>query len=183
MERPIGEYRQAPAACRRYDPRAPEVARRVADLIRELVPGAGVEHGGSTAVPGCAGKGVIDLLIPYGDDELEQLKRALEDLGFQRQGSRDPFPEDRPMRVGSLEHEGDTFRLHAHVIPAGSGEPQELRTFRDRLRSDPALLGAYVERKRRIIAEGTTDSTEYAMVKGEFVHRTLGTTRGWTTHG
>lgn len=172
-ERPIGEYRQAPAVCRPYDPRAPEVARRVADLVRELVPEASVEHVGSTAVPGCAGKGVVDLLIAYDADELGPLIRALEDLGFRRQSSRNPFPEDRPMRVGSLEHEGDTFRLHAHVIPADSDEPGELRTFRDRLRSDPVLLGAYVERKRRIIAEGTTDSVDYAIVKGDFVQEAL----------
>ena len=176
-ERPIGEYRQAPAACRPYDPRAPEVARRVADLVRELVPNAVVEHVGSTAVPGCAGKGVVDLLIPYSGDELGPLKRALEDLGFQRQRSRAPFPEDRPVRVGSLKHEGDTFRLHAHVVPVGSDEPGELRAFRDLLRSDPVLLGEYVERKRRIITDGTTDSVDYAIVKGEFVQDALDRSR------
>ena len=146
-------------------------------MVRERSPGAAVEHVGSTAVPGCAGKGVIDLLIPYQEDELEPLKRALEDLGFQRQSSRDPFPEDRPMRVGSLDHEGETFRLHAHIIPANSDEPQELRAFRDRLRSDPEMLRAYVDRKRRIIEEGTTDSMDYAVVKGEFVQAALGEIR------
>lgn len=173
MDHPVGEYRRAPAACHPHDPRAPEVARRVSELIREKLPGASVEHVGSTAVPGCAGKGVIDLLIPYSNDELEPLKSALEDLGSQRQGSRNPFPEDRPMRVGSLEYDGDAFRLHVHLVPADSDEPAELRAFRDRLRSDPALLEAYVERKRRIIPEGTTDSMDYAVAKGGFVQKAL----------
>ncbi len=61
------------------------------------------------------------------------------------------------MRVGSLGYDGDTFRLHVHVVPAGSGEPEELRAFRDRLRSDSGLLRRYVARKRRIIEGGTTD--------------------------
>jgi GrpB-like predicted nucleotidyltransferase (UPF0157 family) len=142
-------------------------------MIRDRVPGILVEHVGSTAVPGCAGKGVVDLMIPYRTGELSPVKKALEELGFGRGGGRDPFPEDRPMRVGSLEHDGDTFRLHVHVVPASSAEPGEFRAFRDRLRSDPGLLRRYVDRKRRIIEGGTTDSVEYAQTKGDFVRQTL----------
>ena len=149
------------------------MARRVLEMVRELVPGVGVEHVGSTAVPGCAGKGVVDFVIPYREGELPSIKEALEDLGFKRQATRDPFPEDRPMRVGSLEHDGDIFRLHVHVVPADSGEPEELRAFRDRLRPGPELLQRYVARNRRIIEGGTTDSVEYAQVKGVFVRQTL----------
>ena len=176
--RPIAEYEPLPAACRPYDPRAPQVAQRVPALVRERVPRAAVEHVGSTAVPGCAGKGVIDLMIPYEEGELDGIKRTLEDLGFQRQTGRNPFPEDRPMRVGSLRHDGDAFRLHVHVVPVDSGEPEEFRAFRDRLRSDPALLRAYVERKRRIIEGGTKDSADYAEAKGVFVQRALREIRG-----
>lgn len=142
-------------------------------MIRDRIPGVAAEHVGSTAVPGCAGKGVVDLMIPYREGELPHVKKALEDLGFQRQGTRDPFPEDRPMRVGSLEHDGDSFRLHVHVVPAGSAEPEEFRNFRDRLRSDPELLRGCVDRKRRIIEGGTTDTIEYARTKGAFVRQVL----------
>lgn len=172
-ERPIGRYRKVPAVCLLYDLRAPEVARRVAAMIRHQAPGLRVEHVGSTAVPGCAGKGVVDLMIPYHGDRLEAARRALEELGFQRQSTRDPFPEDRPMRVGSMEHDEDEFRLHVHVIPVDSEEVKELRAFRDRLRSDPVLLGSYVERKRRIIEAGTTDLVDYAEVKGSFIVEAL----------
>lgn len=172
-DQPIGAYEHLPATCRPYDPRAPEVARRVSGMVLELVPGVGLEHVGSTAVPGCAGKGVVDLMIPYHEGELPSVKEALEELGFQHQSSPDPFPEDRPMRVGSLEHDGDLFRLHVHIVPAGSGEPRELRAFRDLLRSDPELLRRYVARKRRIIEGGTTDSVAYAKVKGGFVQEAL----------
>ena len=60
------------------------------------------------------------------------------------------------------------------MVPADSGEPGELRAFRDALRSDPELLRAYVDRKRRIIADGTTDSVAYAEVKGAFIRQALG---------
>ena len=171
--RPIGKEEQAPLACLPYDPRAPDVARTVTGIIHQHLPHVLVEHVGSTAVPGCAGKGVIDLLIPYRKGELEPVKDALQELGFQRQSRRDPFPEDRPMRVGSIRYDGDTFRLHVHVVPASSGEPDELRAFRDRLRNDPEKMKAYVRRKREIIQGGTTDAIDYSKVKGAFVQEAL----------
>lgn len=175
-ERAIGPYpHPSPAACREYDPRAPEVARRVAELIGRRLPDVAVEHVGSTAVPGCAGKGVVDLLVPYRDaDELAAIKQVLDDLGWQRQRSSTAFPEERPMRLGTLEHDGATFLLHAHVIPADSPEIAELRRFRDRLRADPRLVAAYVARKREIIGAGITDGHAYARAKGTFVVGTLG---------
>ncbi|HEX6709134.1 MAG TPA: GrpB family protein [Rubrobacter sp.] len=170
---PIGEIEHAPAACLPYDPRAPEVARMVTGMIHGRLPHVIVEHVGSTAVPGCAGKGVIDLLVPYREGELEPVKETLQELGFQRRSTRNPFPENRPMRVGSIRHDGDTFRLHVHVVPASSDEPDELRAFRDLLRNDPETREAYVRRKRDIIEGGTTDSIDYSIVKGAFVQEAL----------
>src|SRR4051812_19576823 len=115
---PIGTYPRPgpPATCEDYNPRAPEVARRVVTLVGAQLPTLNVEHIGSTAVPGCAGKGYVDLMAVYHDaDELAAIKAALEDLGFQRQRSRDPWPEDRPMRIGTLAHDDTTFLLHFHV--------------------------------------------------------------------
>ena len=171
--RPIGKVKQGPAACLPYDTRAPEVARMVARMIHHHLPHVIVEHVGSTAVPGCAGKGVINLLIPYREGELERVKDTLQDLGFQRQSTRDPFPEDRPMRVGSIIFDGDTFSLHVHVVPASSDEPDELRAFRDSLRADREMLEAYVRRKRKIIEGGTTDAIDYSILKGAFVQEAL----------
>jgi GrpB-like predicted nucleotidyltransferase (UPF0157 family) len=45
---------------------------------------------GSTSVPGCAGKGVIDLMVVYPPGHLDDTKAVLADLGFQRQLSSFP---------------------------------------------------------------------------------------------
>jgi GrpB-like predicted nucleotidyltransferase (UPF0157 family) len=37
------------------------------------------------------------------------------------------------------------------------------------LRSSPALLAEYVATKRRILAEGITDSLDYSIAKGDFI--------------
>jgi GrpB-like predicted nucleotidyltransferase (UPF0157 family) len=170
---PIGPYGHAALACREYDPAFPAVAERVATLIASKVADVLTEHIGSTSVPGCRGKGIIDLAVLYPPGRLEAAKQALAVLGFQRQTTRDPFLEDRPMRTGSLDFAGRIYRLHAHVIALGSTEDAELRAFRDRLRADPQLIDAYVARKREIIAAGVTDSVDYCIAKGGFVQDCL----------
>ena len=169
----IGPYEQSPATCNDHDPRSFEVARRVAHLIESRLPDVTVEHVGSTAVPGCAGKGIVDLMVLYPPGRLPEVRDVLDALGFQRQTGRDPFPEERPMRLGSIEYDGTRFRLHAHVIAFDSPEVVELRTFRDRLRGEPMLLEQYVALKRKIIAEGVTDSLDYSIRKGDFIAGTL----------
>jgi GrpB-like predicted nucleotidyltransferase (UPF0157 family) len=165
----IGPYSKLSAICRDYDPCAAEVARLVGKMITAQLPALVVEHIGSTAVEGCAGKGIVDLMVLYSEGQLEAAKAALDALGFQRQTTRDPFPEDRPMRVGSLAYQDGVYQLHAHVISSASPEAAELRAFRDHLRADPALRAAYMARKREIIAGGITDSVDYAIAKGAFV--------------
>ena len=132
-----------------------------------------VEHIGSTAVPGLGGKGVIDLMVLYPTGGLERARAVLDQLGFQRQSTRDPFPESRPMRLGAIQFEAETFRLHAHVISADDDEAAGLRGFRDRLRDDAQLRAAYVERKRAILDAGVTDSVAYSYAKHDFIQSAL----------
>ena len=165
----ISPYEHLPATCIDHDPRAIQVAEHVAHQIESSLAGVLVEHIGSTAVPGCAGKGVVDLMVLYPPGKLPEVRDALDALGFQRQTGRDPFPEERPMRIGSIDYDGSRFRLHVHVIALDSPEVAELQTFRDRLRREPGLLEQYVELKRKIIAEGVTDSLDYSIRKGEFI--------------
>jgi GrpB-like predicted nucleotidyltransferase (UPF0157 family) len=88
----IEPYVDAPASYHEYDLDAPAVARLLADAIRDASPRLDVDHIGSTAVPGCAGKGVIDLMVLYPPGHLPHAKQAVDQLGFQRQSTRDPFP-------------------------------------------------------------------------------------------
>lgn len=153
---PIGVYEylnydDSGQVLRPWDPRALEVAKRVAELIRSRMPDVQVEHVGSSAIPGCAGKGIIDLLVMYPPGRLAAARDALDGLGFQRQGGVDPFPEERPLRLGAYDYDGETFRLHAHVVAADDPEGRELIFFRDHLREHPDLVDEYVAAKRASI--------------------------------
>lgn len=169
----IAFYENLPAAYHEYDPQAAAVARQVADLITAHAPRAVVEHIGSTSVEGCAGKGIVDLMALYEDGGLSELKTVLDRLGFQKQTTRDPFPESRPMRVGAIEHEGKIFRLHVHVIAIDSEEVADLRRFRDRLRGDANFKRDYAARKRAIIESGINDSIDYTEAKESFIKAAL----------
>lgn len=161
-------YRDPTDAFRPYDARCPTVARRVAGLVRDRLPGARVEHVGSTAVPGCPGKGVVDLMLPYAPGDLDATCSAVRRLGFQLYLGRDPFPPERPVYVGTLTH-GDPFRLHLHLIPVADPEVAAQRRFRDALRANPALVAAYAEQKRAVLAAGAADAGDYNNGKAAFI--------------
>ena len=164
---PILPYFERPAACHEWDRRVLEVAAYLTELIERS------EHIGSTAVPGCPGKGVIDLLVTYPPGTLETTKRKLASFGFEAQAGRDPFPEDRPMRVGAVAKFGFVWRIHAHVIAEGAAEADGLRGFRDRLRADRGLMEDYAREKRAILARGVTDTLDYCNAKSEFIEQRL----------
>ena len=165
----VQTYQHQPAAFLEYDPRWAEVAALLIQVIEELNSRLHVDHIGSSAVPDCRGKGIIDLAVTYGEGEIEAAKAALDSLGFQQQGGRDPWPEDRPMRIAAITALGATFQVHAHVIPFQGREHRELIALRDSLRSYPELRHAYENDKRRIIESGVTDSLEYSNAKGPFI--------------
>lgn len=165
----IGTYTVQPAAFRPYDPRFPEVASRVAAIIQARMPIARVEHTGSTAVPDCGGKGNVDLLMLYPPGQIDQARQTLDAIGFQRWTGRDAFPESRPVRIGTIEHDGTTFRLHVHVLAADSPEVAEQIAFRNALRADATLIQAYETRKREVIAAGITYGPDYSRAKEAFI--------------
>jgi GrpB-like predicted nucleotidyltransferase (UPF0157 family) len=169
----IGPYTKEPPDCHDWDPLAPAAAAFVADLITARAPWVKPEHIGSSSVPGTAGKGIIDLLVPVPSARLDELKDILEDLGFQHQTGPNIWPEDRPMRTGSVEYNGKTYQLHVHVIQDHEPEVGALRRFRDQLRADPALRDEYVAVKRAIIEAGTTDRYAYTLAKSQWFERYL----------
>jgi GrpB-like predicted nucleotidyltransferase (UPF0157 family) len=169
----ILHYHQHTASYHDWDARAPHVAALLISAIEASNPDVIVEHVGSTSVPGCGGKGIIDLMLMYPSGGLGTARDALDRSGFQHQVSRDPFPEERPMRVGALLYDGTEFRTHVHVIAADSLEVAEFRAFRDTLHHNPDLMDAYMLRKQEILAAGIVDATDYARTKGPFCQEVL----------
>jgi len=170
---PIGPYRRAPVQVHQPDPAAPEVARRLIELIATRWPRTPAEHVGSSAVAGLAGKGIIDLLLPAEAADLPAITQALLELGFQHQLPA-VFPASRPMLWGAFRHGATDYRVHVHVVPASSPEVAALRGFRDALRADPLLRRRYAALKRAIVAGGPVDPVVFSNAKHDWIAATLG---------
>jgi GrpB-like predicted nucleotidyltransferase (UPF0157 family) len=172
--RPILPYSLSETAYVEYDPGVVEAAKHLIGLIEQVAPWVHAEHIGSTAIPGCAGKGIVDLMVLYPTGRLAATRDALDGLGFQPQQTGHAFPEDRPMRVGAFDHDDTRYQSHVHVIAMDSPEVSSLRQFRDALRDNGALRHAYEAKKREIIKSGVRERADYTHAKGEFIRSVIG---------
>jgi GrpB-like predicted nucleotidyltransferase (UPF0157 family) len=169
---PIGRYRRVPVQVHQSDPAAPEVARRLIALIATRWPATPAEHIGSTAVPGLAGKGTIDLLLAADPAHIPAITQALLELGFQPQVPT-AFPPTRPMLWGTFRHGRTEYPVHVHVVPASSPEVAALCGFRDALCADPVLRRRYAALKRAIVAGGPADPVAFTKAKHDWIAATL----------
>jgi GrpB-like predicted nucleotidyltransferase (UPF0157 family) len=93
-------YQKQPGEFQEYGPLAPEVAQYVIDVIQMHIPNVTVENIGSTAVPGCSGRAVIDLMISTRTNRLSQSS-----LGWMHLAS-DGFSASMPCRKSGLRGQG-----------------------------------------------------------------------------
>lgn len=169
----VGNYMYSASEYLPYDHESSRVAASIAQMILAADGKLRVEHFGSTAVPGCWGKGIVDLIVLYPSGRLDDAREVVDRLGFQQQDGAESFPETRPMRVGTVEHLGREYRVHVHVLEDGCTEACNLIKFRDLLRSNVSLRRAYEMEKRAILSRGITRSTQYSKAKGEFIRTAL----------
>jgi GrpB-like predicted nucleotidyltransferase (UPF0157 family) len=136
--------------------REEEIRERVAAIfarrreeLEGLVPGARVEHVGSTAVPGSLTKGDLDICVIVEGEEFEPASRAL------AQRFRIHQPENWSPTLASFTAPlEDGIDVGVQLVPAGSPDERAFVGWRDRLRADPQLRARYDELKRRHRADG-----------------------------
>lgn len=123
----LTDYQRGDVQVNEWDPSAVEVFTFVHDQISASLPDMGVEHIGSTSVPGLPGKGYVDVMVLPGDQNaITHATRELERLGLAHaRGSR---PE-RPFFVGAVRHDSGTTNVHVHVILAESDEARTQHGF------------------------------------------------------
>jgi len=153
-----------------YDPAWPGEFVRLRDRAQEALGevAIGIEHVGSTAVPGLPAKDLIDMVVVIeSEDDLTEAISRLEAIGYEARGSlgvegREAFwwPE------GEKRH-------HLYVSPKTSAELQAQVAFRDLLLSDPALAQDYVELKRELAERFRDDRSGYTEGKTEFIESAL----------
>lgn len=132
-----------------HDPTWAELFERERTLLAPIFDGraVGIEHIGSTAVPGLCAKPIVDVLVGVRELTLsrEQVE-AMEGLGYEFLGEH-----GLPGRLFFRKH---PRTHHVHVVEHGGEIWERQLTFRDALRSDAEERRRYEEFKRRLAAEG-----------------------------
>jgi GrpB-like predicted nucleotidyltransferase (UPF0157 family) len=137
---------------------------RLAGLLAPWLAG-GIEHVGSTAVPGLRAKPIVDMLAPVSSlADRDAIVAALTADGWLY------WPDDpTPARLWLLRPDPADRTHHLQVLAAGDDRITRLLTFRDALRSDAALAREYAALKDRLAAANPTDRDAYTDGKADFV--------------
>jgi GrpB-like predicted nucleotidyltransferase (UPF0157 family) len=131
-----------------------------------------VEHIGSTSVPGCAAKPIVDLdVVVSGPELVADAVARLETIGYAHEGDlgidgRQTFlwPPGEP-------------KHHLYVVVEGGASHRAHVQFRDHLRTHPNQVADYVELKRRLASQHGSDRDGYTAAKTALIERVLADAR------
>jgi GrpB-like predicted nucleotidyltransferase (UPF0157 family) len=168
----IGGRERAEISVVDYDERWPVRFREVAERLRRALTEdvMGVEHIGSTSVPGLAAKPIVDVLLTVADvDNEAAYVPALESAGFLL---RVREPAHRMVRTPARD-------VHVHVYEPGRQEVRDYLDLRDWLRVDAEDRELYAATKRMLARKQWDDMNDYADAKTEVIYDVLARARDW----
>ena len=156
-----------------YDLSWPEIFTGEAWAIRQALGDVflGVEHVGSTSIPGLAAKPIVDIVVSV--TSLAAAISALEMLGYDCRGENG-IPGRLFFRKGLIEFKRTH---HLHLIEAGHEQWASMLAFRDYLRSHPSDARRYEELKRALAEKFRDNRSAYTNGKADFVQTMLGKAR------
>ena len=148
-----------------YDPDWPARFETLRQLYENVLTGVailGIEHVGSTSVPGLAAKPLIDIDIVVTVDQVARAIEAMEQAGFLSLGERG-IPDRWALQAPS-----DLPRTNTYVVVEGSLALRNHLAVRDQLRHEVALRDEYAALKRSIAAS-VHDIDQYVEKKSSFL--------------
>jgi GrpB-like predicted nucleotidyltransferase (UPF0157 family) len=182
----VGELQRDPSLDERYDPAVrlvahdpawPLLAQQELRLVAEALGpiAVGLEHVGSTAVPGLAAKPILDLQVSV--SRLEPRARYAAPL--RRLGYKFVADPDSPHYLLFAKPALRPRSHHLHVCVAGSADEARHVAVRDYLRAHPAEAAQYEALKRSLVARAPGDRLAYIAGKREHVDRLETRALGW----
>ena len=143
----------------------PDIFREhAARIAAALGDGAlGIDHIGSTAVPGLAAKPIVDMLVVVADsaDEDSYLP-AMERAGYVLRVREPDYEQHRMFRTPERD-------VHVHVLSAGSPEIERYLRVRDALRANAFLRMRYQALKEALAQQEWPDMNAYAEAKSGMI--------------
>ncbi|MDB5043890.1 MAG: dephospho-CoA kinase/protein folding accessory protein [Candidatus Eremiobacteraeota bacterium] len=148
-------------------PRTFEAVRaRIASHLGEVA--VGIEHVGSTAVPGLDAKPIVDVdVVVRRDEDVPEAIRLLAAIGYAHLGDLGIAGREAFRAAPGLPSH------HLYVCAAGAAALRAHLTLRDALRSDPELVAAYGALKRELAERYRDDRDSYVEGKTPFITAVL----------
>lgn len=157
---------------------AAEAERLRAVLDPALV--LGIEHFGSTAVPGQVAKPIIDILIAVHSLARAKAEAVAPILSLGYVYWEDNPKPDRMLFVKGMPPYGARRTHHVHITEPTGEMWQRRLAFRDHLRAHPDEAERYAALKRDLAQRHATDRESYTGAKTDYVeavYRRMGITR------
>ena len=152
-----------------YDPQWPEIFRREADRIRNVLGDRAItiEHTGSTSVPGLAAKPVVDMVLVVADSAAEETYvPALESIDYTLRIREPAWYEHRMLKKVETA-------INLHVFSLGCPELDGMLAFRDWLRNNSADRELYARTKRNLAKQEWKYVQNYADAKSAIVEEIM----------
>ena len=149
-----------------YDPAWPAMYEEEKALILGAIGPwvKGIEHVGSTSVPGLAAKPIIDIMVGVWNlDDAAYCIGRLVTVGYDFKPD-DDIPERRYFNKGPQAR-----HRHLHMTELGGEFWLRHLLFRDYLRSNPETARRYEALKRDLAARCQNDSMAYTDAKTDFI--------------
>lgn len=154
----------------------PEIAELEINTLQERLSKKhvlGIQHVGSTAIPGILSKPIIDIIIAV--DSLAAIKQiAIEKLtvlGYQYW--QDNPDTEKMFFVKGMPPFGEQRTHHVHIVEPGSKHWQEKILFRDYLLAHPLVVTDYENLKKELAQKHRYDREQYTTAKTQFVKAIL----------
>jgi GrpB-like predicted nucleotidyltransferase (UPF0157 family) len=134
---------------------------RIMTAVRHLI--IGLEHIGSTAIPGIKAKPILDMMAGVAQLEKALLcKTPLEAIGYD-------YIADAGIANDYVFGKGLARTHYLHVVEYGGAKWTNHLCFRDRLRSDPELAQAYGKLKEELSRKFSHNRAKYHDAKSKFI--------------
>jgi GrpB-like predicted nucleotidyltransferase (UPF0157 family) len=164
------QERAEPVVVVAYDPAWPSafeaIRARLAPVLGEVA--IGIEHIGSTAVPGLAAKPIIDVdVVVRNKGDVAQAARRLATLGYTALGDLGIVDREAFRAPAGMP------RHHLFVCPVASSELRAHLLLRDALRRRPELVESFTTLKRELARLYRDDRDGYAEGKSRFIATAL----------
>jgi GrpB-like predicted nucleotidyltransferase (UPF0157 family) len=131
----------------------------------------GVEHFGSTSIPRCYAKSIVDILASV--PSLAAVDSTLTKLCQNGYDTSAEFNATLKTSRWAMSHVNGKRIHHIHLVLHESADWRNKILFRDILRRDPLLVDQYIELKLELAKKSARDRERYTALKSDFIAMVL----------